>query len=115
MLDRLSWEMQNYNKPLSYVLYAQLHVRKSRKKLIQIISEKPDFNTVKQLCLNVKFSRNVLIWISQLRKQLYLVNEADNPAYSTADCRYSVCDHRCREKNTNRIRSNFHLLHENNA
>lgn len=44
----------------------------------------------------------------------YLVNEADNPAYSTAECRYSVGDHRCRKKNTNRIRSNFHLLHENN-
>ena len=41
----------------------------------------------------------------------YLVNEADNPACSTADCRYSICDHRCREKNTNRVRSNFRLLH----
>ena len=28
----------------------------------------------------------------------YLVNEADNPAYSTAECRYSVGDHRCRKK-----------------
>ena len=55
MLNRLAWEMQKCNKPISYVLYAQLHVRKSLKKLIQIISEKPDFNTVKQLCLNVKF------------------------------------------------------------
>ena len=55
MLNRLSGEMQRCNEPLSYVLYAQLHVRKIRKKLNQIISEKPDFNTVKQLCLNVKF------------------------------------------------------------
>ena len=110
MLNRLAWEMQKCNKPISYVLYAQLHVRKSRKKLIQIISEKPDFNTVKQLCLNVKFSRNVLIWISQLRKQLYLVNEADNPAYSTADCRYSVCDHRCREKKYKSCSKQFSLV-----